>query len=328
LTFIQWTLPSAGATGLVLNALIANSPQPILSTIYYAYNGIFTCFMLGAEWNGYAAHRKGLRVSTSPRGSQRTSYMLQLPKRMAIPLMILSAVLHWLCSQSIFLVSIDFDHSALTRTFQNGTVLPVWDPSVYGEEEFVTCGYSPIAIVLTISLGVFMVLAPIIVGFRQFKNRNMPVAGSCSASISACCHLPFDETNSVESAIDTIKSKRESEQRRLLDHPSLRTPASTRHSAYSFQSWDSSPRKSYPYDNHMAYSSRHLVTSLKHEFEDDAEVALLQVKWGITNTDVMSAGLSTAVGVAPLQSQQAIAHCGFSSQEVAEPQDKLQYLYQ
>ena len=49
LSFIRWSLPSAGVDGLVINALIANSPQPILSAIYYVCNGIFTCFLMGSK---------------------------------------------------------------------------------------------------------------------------------------------------------------------------------------------------------------------------------------------------------------------------------------
>jgi hypothetical protein len=320
-TFIQWSMPSTGTTALVLNALVANLPQPILSSIYYVYNGIFTCFMLGAEWNGYASNRKGLRVSSSPRGSQRTSYMLQLPKRMAIPLMLLSAVLHWLCSQSIYLVSLDFDHSALVETYQNGTIHHTSSNSSESTEEFVTCGYSPIAIALTISLGVIMVIAPVMFGFRQFKSRCMPVAGSCSASISACCHLPFDETISVEPTSESRDTNAESEQERLLGRQGFRLPKGT----HFVQSGDHGARKSYPFDNKAVCSSQRELTGLHQEPEHGAEAALLPVKWGITNTTMMSVG-SCAAASAATQSQRIIAYCSFSSREVTEPQAELQYM--
>ncbi|KAF2175728.1 hypothetical protein K469DRAFT_743214 [Zopfia rhizophila CBS 207.26] len=91
----------------VSNVLLANLAQPILSFLYFSYNGLFTCMLLGYEWSQYAHRRKGLRVSRAPSGEQRSTYFLQLPYRFALPLMVLSGVLHWLVSQSIFLVSID-----------------------------------------------------------------------------------------------------------------------------------------------------------------------------------------------------------------------------
>jgi hypothetical protein len=80
LAFTYTGLPSIGIAGLMINVLLANSPQVILSAIYYAYNGIFTLFLLAAEWNSYASQRKGLRVSSCPRGAQRSTYWLQLRK--------------------------------------------------------------------------------------------------------------------------------------------------------------------------------------------------------------------------------------------------------
>jgi hypothetical protein len=53
-----------------------------------------------------AYHRKGLRVSENPRGAQRSTYFLQLPYRYAIPLLIVSSAMHWMVSQSLFLVTV------------------------------------------------------------------------------------------------------------------------------------------------------------------------------------------------------------------------------
>jgi hypothetical protein len=189
-SFIYGVTPAAGTAGLILNVFLANLPQVILSTIYYVYNGIFTCFMLGTEWNSYMSKRKGLRVSGPPRGAQRSTYFLQLPYRWALPLMVLSGTLHWLCSQSIFLVTIQFDRRALNGTVTSGPIGS--NDSEQGTNEYFTCGYSPPAILAVIIIGIFMVSALILMGKRKFKNAGIPVAGSCSASISACCHAPED----------------------------------------------------------------------------------------------------------------------------------------
>ncbi|KAF2790980.1 hypothetical protein K505DRAFT_310397 [Melanomma pulvis-pyrius CBS 109.77] len=154
----------------IQNILIANSAQLILSFLYFAYNGLFTCMLLGYEWYSYAHQRKGLRVSRAPIGAQRSTYFLQLPYRFALPLMALSGVLHWLVSQSIFLV-------AINAKSWNGIERTSWT----------SCGYSPMAILSVLCLGSFMTIAIVGFGFVTFKP-GMVLVGSCSAAISAACH--------------------------------------------------------------------------------------------------------------------------------------------
>ena len=166
--------------GIYSAAFIANSPQVILSLLYFSYNALFTAMLLGHEWSSYAYKRKGLRVSSQSQGAQRSKYFLQLPYRFGAPLLVLSGVMHWLISQSIFVVAVDYYNAVGypggddERFFPNATT-------------FKTCGYSPIAIISVIIVGVFMVLAIIAVGFVPYK-RGMPLAGSCSLAVSAACH--------------------------------------------------------------------------------------------------------------------------------------------
>ena len=58
-TFIRWQLPSRGTRALITNVLVANVPQVVLSFIYFAYNALFTCMSLAAEWSRFALERKG-----------------------------------------------------------------------------------------------------------------------------------------------------------------------------------------------------------------------------------------------------------------------------
>jgi len=169
-TFISWSIPSDGALGLIENVLMANLAQPILSFLYFMLNGLFTCMLLSNEWDKFATRRKGLRVSDIPIGAQRTSYTLQLPYRYAIPLMAASGCLHWLVSQSIFIVNVE----ALELDSDQ------WS-------SYMSCGYSPIAIIGVIVVGGLLVLVTLGMGFRRFRT-GMPVAGSCSMAISAACH--------------------------------------------------------------------------------------------------------------------------------------------
>lgn len=176
-TFIRWNLPTAGASALIANVLVANVPQVILSFVYFTYNALFTSMALAAEWSSFALERKGVRVSDVPRGRQRGKFFLQLPYRFALPLLGVSSVLHWLVSQSIFLVAIDafeVKEAGLARVEAVGA-------------EFMTCGYSPVAMVCVIVVGCVMLVAAVGSGFVRLGS-GMPVVGSCSAAISAGCH--------------------------------------------------------------------------------------------------------------------------------------------
>ena len=167
---------SSGRNDLIPMVLLANLPQLVLSLLYFLYNSVYTCMLAGSEWSRFASHRKSLRVS-SPKGSQRSTYWLQLPWTYSLPLSIASAILHWLVSQSIFLVRIDsYDpHHNL-------------DPST----SFSSCGYSAYALVITMIVGSVMFLALLCNGFRRLDTR-MPLVGSCSLAISAACHRPPDD---------------------------------------------------------------------------------------------------------------------------------------
>jgi hypothetical protein len=81
--------------------MVANTPQLILSICYLAYNGLFTRMLAEFEWSKYSVEFRALRV-TEPRGSQNSTYRLQLPYRFSIPLMIVSITLHWLYSNCIY----------------------------------------------------------------------------------------------------------------------------------------------------------------------------------------------------------------------------------
>lgn len=168
----------SGAGGVILIVLVANSPQIILSFLYFSYNGIFTCMLLAKEWSTYGSKSNFLRVTT-PIGRQRSTYRLQLPYRYGVPLLIGSGTLHWLVSQSIFLVRVNVLDSAGSEITDAGVS---------------TCGYSPMAIIFVIILGVIVVLLGIANGYRK-ASLDIPLAGSCSAAISAACHPPKADVN-------------------------------------------------------------------------------------------------------------------------------------
>ncbi|KAH6644215.1 hypothetical protein C7974DRAFT_371355 [Boeremia exigua] len=89
--------------GPMTDALLVNLPQFLISWSYIILNGICTAMASAREWNKLATSREGLRV-TMPQGEQRSTYFLQLPLKRALPLMTTSGLLHWLMSQSFFVV--------------------------------------------------------------------------------------------------------------------------------------------------------------------------------------------------------------------------------
>ncbi|KAH8797110.1 hypothetical protein DL96DRAFT_1540821 [Flagelloscypha sp. PMI_526] len=151
----------------LLSILIANSPQLILSFLYVVFNILFTSMSLAIEWSRYHQRPRSLRVSHQ-KGEQRSTYFLQIPYRLGIPVMIFSVVLHWLISQSIFLAKIDdndFTHSTST------------------------CGYSILGMLATCTGGLILAVFAIILGSRKLPP-GMPLVGSCSLAIAAACHAP------------------------------------------------------------------------------------------------------------------------------------------
>ncbi|KAH7242922.1 hypothetical protein B0J15DRAFT_92026 [Fusarium solani] len=92
--------------------------------------------------------KKPLRVSSHLQGQQRLRYFLQLPYRFSIPLIIISILMHWVLSQSLFLVVGD------KREDETSDL----------EWEFATVGYSPIAIMFAVIASLFMVAWVVITG--------------------------------------------------------------------------------------------------------------------------------------------------------------------
>ena len=197
---IDADLPQGGSGGLVSAVLLANLPQAIVSFLYLTYNGLFTCMLLSYEYSKYGptGRKRPLRVTT-PYGQQRksqdrisaqmlcltppylgSSYFLQLPYRYSIPLIVASATLHWLISQSIFLVRVSvYDYQG-----------------DYDGRDHSEVGYSCLPILLTVLLGISMLLVAVGSGFRKFAS-HIPVAGSCSVAIAAAAHQPKSDVDAA-----------------------------------------------------------------------------------------------------------------------------------
>lgn len=168
---------NSGGTG-IFNAWLANFPQVLLSLCYVNLNTLCTAMAGAAEWNklGDPSERKTLRV-TAPKGSQRGTYFLQLPYRWALPLVSVSWMLHWLLSQSFFLVRIDrFDG----------------DGDIMADNSKSACGVSLSSLVTFFAVGLALYVTVRSIGEIGMIPR-LPPAGSSSLMISAACHPPPSE---------------------------------------------------------------------------------------------------------------------------------------
>ncbi|RSM05201.1 hypothetical protein CEP52_006400 [Fusarium oligoseptatum] len=170
---------------ILTSVLLANIPQITFSVLYFQYNGLFTCMLSAKEWSDFGWKRKALRVSSEPVGEQRSRYFLQLPYRWSVPLVLLSILMHWVLSQSIFVVAVETDRPSMNiyETTADGdyTRKLSWN--------FATCGYSPVAIICVMLVSLVMVAAVVITATRRLPTA-IPVVGSCSLAIAASCHHP------------------------------------------------------------------------------------------------------------------------------------------
>ena len=153
-------------------AWAANVPQLILSFCYLAINSECTSMAGAREWNQLGAVRKGLRV-TNPMKAQRNTYYLQLPYKVSLPLTLFSGGLHWLLSQTLFLVRID-------SVRRDGVTLN-------SEGSRAGIGISGLSFVVLYLAFFGLVLVVTLVGRRKLRVR-IPFAASCSLVISAACH--------------------------------------------------------------------------------------------------------------------------------------------
>jgi hypothetical protein len=200
----QWATALTGVTdhlgpskGFFFSVFFANSFQIIVSALYLLYNNLLTVMIVAAEWNNYISERKTLRMS-APRGIQRSKYFLSLPYKYSTTLMILSGLLHWFMSQSIFVVQTVAYVPAGTRPLSF-----VREPTL----DISCIGFSSIGIIIALSVGCLLVLSLLTIGFGLTYNARsvrtgdrqppytMLLVSTCSAAISANCHKHPEDTD-------------------------------------------------------------------------------------------------------------------------------------
>ncbi|KAG5294424.1 hypothetical protein I7I48_10929 [Histoplasma ohiense] len=180
-----FSLKSSRSKDIMSLMILANTPQLVISISYFLYNNILTSMLLAAEYNGYALHRNYLRV-TKPQGKQRSEFYISLPYKYGLPLSAVFVVLHWLASQSLFFAQ----------------EIPYYFDGRLADKYIVSSlGFSPIPMIIAVTLGSLMLVAVSALSMRRFGSR-MPLAGNCSAGISAACHPP---ENDRDAAYEPVK---------------------------------------------------------------------------------------------------------------------------
>ncbi|KAK0726745.1 hypothetical protein B0T26DRAFT_671509 [Lasiosphaeria miniovina] len=161
IAFVEPSSSKSSMDALALRVVVANTPHVIFSIFYFRYNSMFTRMLAAREWSGFGVKRKSLR----------------LPYRFGVPLLMFSVLMHWLMSQSLFVVAVESPNDVYND--DNGWYL-------------ITCGYSPMAIILVLALCCFLVAAVVVAGFCRLPSA-ITVVGSCSFAIAAACHSPGEQ---------------------------------------------------------------------------------------------------------------------------------------
>ncbi|KAI0382068.1 hypothetical protein F5Y04DRAFT_270683 [Hypomontagnella monticulosa] len=184
------------ATGIgnsgYLGALItANTPQLLLSLCYVSYNTFFTRLQVEREWNSYGLKYQPLRVSF-PAGEQTSTYRLQLPFKYSIPLLSISALCHWLLSNSLFVYISEGGYWVGDGVVGAQGYFHVSDPA------FISLGYSPPAILALFIVACILIPLPFLFSLRKLRCK-MVAGGSDSLVLAAACHCYASSAPSVKS---------------------------------------------------------------------------------------------------------------------------------
>lgn len=161
--------------------LLANTPQLLVSLLYFLFNDHLTRMLHAADYNEYAITRRPLRVSF-PQGQQRSTFYLSIPYRYSLPLLVTFTLIHWLISEGIFYVQL------LPYDLAGNPIL---------ESKLMTCGISTIPLEVAMFLTIACLLVIWGVSAREYKCATMPFALGCSVAISAACHPPRDDRDAA-----------------------------------------------------------------------------------------------------------------------------------
>ena len=154
-----------------VEVIVANLPQVWSTIAYLTWNNQITRIWLEQEWRSFYRSHQRPRVSISSRepGIQSARWF-QLPYWLTVLLMSISVLLHWLVSQTLFVVEIYFSDATLASVFH--------------------LHYSPLALISVGTLAMALVFG--ITVYYVIPTRTwMPLmAGSTRVVFDSCFRLP------------------------------------------------------------------------------------------------------------------------------------------
>ncbi|KAK2774389.1 hypothetical protein CKAH01_03622 [Colletotrichum kahawae] len=154
-------------------SLVATMPQILLAILPLILRHTYTRMYIARTWSSYAARFKTLRVNER-RGQQRGNYFFEIPFKYALGFVTLGAVTRWMCSNAIYVIHVESFRA---------------DPStVEPYHPYVNVFVSLKAALGTIIMLFVILVAPIFVALIPLPGESVLV-GSCSAAISAGCHV-------------------------------------------------------------------------------------------------------------------------------------------
>jgi hypothetical protein len=166
------------AAGLPLQLALANSPQFWFSLGYLLWNNQITRIWGEHEWRSFAGRRKPPRVSYGADvAGVRNTRWLQLPYSLSGLLMVVSTTMHWVVSQSLFVIEVE-NMSGLPNNAEPGII-------------FAIC-YSPTAIFVVALMGSLLIFAITIYYFLPFRSVMPFMAGSARVVFASCTIVPKD----------------------------------------------------------------------------------------------------------------------------------------
>ncbi|KAI0870866.1 hypothetical protein GGS24DRAFT_89163 [Hypoxylon argillaceum] len=189
--------------------LLANIPQLIFSVCYSVYNAMITRLQVEKDWNSFCQSYQPLRVSY-PAGLQVSTYRLQLPYSLSIPLIGASIGFHFLVSSGIFLFVADGGY--LDGEFYSNSGLG--DIFHVSDSSLISLGYSTGFILVLFILCVVLIISPPLLLSLQRLKGDMVAGGSNSLVISAACHVT--DINVEERASELADNQSDSSRDMLL----------------------------------------------------------------------------------------------------------------
>ena len=169
----------SGATGrpfqegvsFPVQVIMANLPQVWSTIAYLTWNNQITRIWLEKEWRSFYRSHQRPRVSINSRepGIQSARW-LQLPYWVTVLLMSISVLLHWLVSQTLFVVEIYFSEATLASVFH--------------------LHYSPLAIISVGTMAMVLVFGITFYYFIPIRTWMPLMAGSTRVVFDSCFQLP------------------------------------------------------------------------------------------------------------------------------------------